>query len=462
MNRPTSDLMISISGVRGIVGRSLTPDLLVRLGEAFGTYMRSGHIVVGRDTRVSGEMVKCALFGGLLSTGCAIVDLGVVSTPTTTLMIEELGADGGVVISASHNPVEWNALKFFRSDGVYLNAAEGEDFLEIYHSGDFVRKPWDELKTIEFVSDAEAHHVERVLSILDVPLIQARKFRVALDCCNGAGVGVSLRLLRALGCRVEPIHCTPDGLFPHTPEPNFINLQDLCRFTKERGADIGFATDPDGDRIAVVSEEGEFLGEELTLALAAQYVLARCPNKGLPVVINMSTSRVTEDVARAAGSEVIRTAVGEVNVAEKMEAVKAVIGGEGNGGVIDPRVHYGRDAIVGMGLILELLARSGQRCGQAAAALPRYFMLKTKLECPSAHSREIIRALRTDVPAARTNVEDGLRLDWEDRWVHLRASNTEPVMRIIAEARTQEAVQALVDEYAARVRAMLELQSARV
>jgi phosphomannomutase len=450
-----SDLMISISGVRGIVGRSLTPELLVRLGEAFGTYMRSGRVVVGRDTRVSGEMVKCAVFSGLLSTGCAIVDVGVVSTPTTTLMIEELGADGGVVISASHNPVEWNALKFFRGDGVYLNAEEGEDLLKIYYSGDFVRKPWDALKSIEFVADAEAHHVDKVLAILDVPLIQSRKFRVALDCCNGAGVGVSLRLLRALGCSVEPIHCTPDGLFPHTPEPNFINLQDLCRFTRERGADIGFATDPDADRIAVVSEEGEFLGEELTLALAVQYVLSRTADKGRPVVINMSTSRVTEDIGNAAGSEVIRTAVGEVNVAEKMEAVKAVIGGEGNGGVIDPRVHYGRDAIVGMGLILEQMARSGKRCSELAGALPRYAMLKSKLECPAARSREIIRSLKAAAAAARVNTEDGLRLDWSDRWVHLRASNTEPVMRIIAEALDAGAAQALVDEYTARVRKIL-------
>jgi phosphomannomutase len=458
MNTPaTSDLMISISGVRGIVGRSLTPELLVRLGEAFGTYMRSGRVVVGRDTRVSGEMVKCAVFSGLLSTGCAIVDVGIVSTPTTTLMIEQLHADGGVVISASHNPVEWNALKFFRSDGVYLNAEEGEDLLRIYYSGDFVRKPWDALKTIECVPDAEAHHVERVLSILDVPLIQSKHFRVALDCCNGAGVGVSLRLLRALGCSVEPIHCTPDGLFPHTPEPNFINLQDLCRFTKERGADIGFATDPDADRIAVVSEDGEFLGEELSLALAAQYVLSRTAERGRPVVINMSTSRVTEDVAKSAGSSVVRTAVGEVNVAEKMESIKAIIGGEGNGGVIDPRVHYGRDAIVGMGLILEHMARSGARCSDLAGALPRYAMLKTKIECPAARGREIIRALKTEAPAARASLEDGLRLDWDDRWVHLRASNTEPVMRIIAEARTPDAAQALVEEYTARVRATLGL-----
>ena len=447
-----SDLMISISGVRGIVGRSLTPELLVRLGEAFGTYMHSGRVVVGRDTRVSGEMVKHAVFSGLLSTGCSIVDVGVVATPTATLMIEELEADGGVVISASHNPVEWNALKFFRSDGVYLNAEEGRDLLNIYYSGDFVRKPWDALKTTEIISDAEAHHVDKVLSILDVPLIKSKKFRVALDCCNGAGVGVSLRLLRALGCSVEPIHCTPDGLFPHTPEPNFINLQDLCRFTHERGADIGFATDPDADRIAVVSENGAFLGEELSLALAAQYVLSRTTERNRPVVINMSTSRVSEDVARAAGCEVIRTSVGEVNVAERMEETNAIIGGEGNGGVMDPRIHYGRDAIVGMGLILESMARSGRRCSQLAASLSQYVMLKTKIDCPSAKGREIIRQLRSEAMSARANLEDGLRLDWADRWVHLRTSNTEPVMRIIAEARTAEAAQTLVDEYTERVR----------
>jgi phosphomannomutase len=450
-----SDLMISISGVRGIVGRSLTPELLVRLGEAFGTYMQSGRVVVGRDTRVSGEMVKCAVFSGLLSTGCSIMDVGVVATPTATLMIEDLKADGGIVISASHNPVEWNALKFFRADGVYLNADEAGDLMRIYYSGDFVRKPWDALKTIEVVNDAEAHHVEKVLTILDVALIKSKKFRVALDCCNGAGVGVSLRLLRALGCSVEPIHCTPDGLFPHTPEPNFINLQDLCRFTKDRGADIGFATDPDADRIAVVSENGDFLGEELSLALAAQYVLSRSTDRSRPVVINMSTSRVSEDVARNAGCEVIRTAVGEVNVAEKMEKVQAIIGGEGNGGVMDPRIHYGRDAIVGMGLILELMARSGKSCSHLAAALPQYQMIKTKLDCPTARSRELIRTFKNEAKAARANTEDGLRLDWEDRWVHIRASNTEPVMRIIAEAKTREAAQALVDEYTQRVQSAL-------
>ncbi|MFH0938022.1 MAG: phosphoglucosamine mutase [Planctomycetota bacterium] len=451
-----NDLMISISGVRGIVGRSLTPELLVRMGESFGTYMRSGRIVVGRDTRVSGEMVKHAIFSGLLSTGCSILDVGVVATPTATLMIQEQKADGGVVISASHNPIEWNALKFFRADGVYLNAAEGNDLLKIYYSGDFTRKPWDELRTVEVIAEAEAYHVNKVLSILDVPLIKSRKFRVALDCCNGAGVGVSLRLLRALGCSVEPIHCTPDGLFPHTPEPTFVNLQDLCRFTNECEADIGFATDPDADRIAVVSEKGEFLGEELSLALAMQYVLSRLPDRAGPVIINMSTSRVSEDVAHTAGREVIRTAVGEVNVAEKMKETDALIGGEGNGGVIDSRIHYGRDAVVGMGLILEYLARSGQRCSQLVATLPKYCMLKTKLDCPVAQGRRLIHTIKIEDRSARVNVEDGLRLDWEDRWVHLRASNTEPVMRIIAEAKTPESAQALIDEFTERVRQALK------
>ena len=409
--------------------------------------MRSGRVVVGRDTRVSGEMVKCAVFSGLLSAGCAILDVGVVSTPTATLMIEHLKADGGVVISASHNPVEWNALKFFRADGLYLNADEGRDLLNIYYGGDFMRVKWNGLMPVESVPDAEAHHVDRVLAILDADRIRAKKFRVALDCCNGAGVGVSLRLLRALGCQVEPIHCTPDGLFPHTPEPNFINLQDLCRFTKECGADIGFATDPDADRIAVVSETGEFLGEELSLALATRHMLPRLNAKKKQVVVNMSTSRVIEDIAAAAGAEVIRTAVGEINVAERMKDVKAVFGGEGNGGVMDPRVHCGRDAIVGMGLMLEYLTCAEKPVSQLAAELPAWYMLKTKLEIPTAQSREIIRRLKAETPSARVNIEDGLRLDWDDGWVHLRASNTEPVLRVIAEGRTPEAAEKLVQEY---------------
>lgn len=449
-----NDLMISVSGVRGIVGRSLTPELIVRLGQAYGTYIRSGRVVVGRDTRVSGEMVKHALFSGLLAAGCTIQDVGVVSTPTATLMIEHLKADGGVVISASHNPVEWNALKFFRADGLYLNADEGRDLLNIYYGGDFIRVKWDGLMPVESVPDAEAHHVEKVLAILDADRIRQRRFRVALDCCNGAGVGVSLRFLRALGCQVEPIHCTPDGRFPHTPEPNFDNLQDLCRFTRECEADIGFATDPDGDRVAAVSERGDFLGEELSLALTARHILQRPTQAMRSVVVNMSTSRVIEDIAREAGADVVRTAVGEINVAERMKEMNAVFGGEGNGGVMDPRIHCGRDAIVGMGLMLEYLACSGKLISELAAELPPWHMLKTKLDIPTAQSREIIRRLKTETPSARASTEDGLRLDWEEGWVHLRASNTEPVLRVIAEGRSPEAAQQLVREYTERIQKM--------
>jgi phosphomannomutase len=351
--------------------------------------------------------------------------------------------------------VEWNALKFFRADGSYLNVDEGRDLLNIYYSGDFNRRQWDGLHEGSLVPDSEAHHVERVLAELDVDLIRKRNFCVTLDCCNGAGIGVSLRLLRALHCRVEPIHCTPDGLFPHTPEPNFINLQDLCAFTKEKKADIGFATDPDADRVAMVAETGEFMGEELSLALAAECVLSKpnCPPG--PLVTNMSTSRLVEDIAREAGRTVVRTPVGEVHVAERMLELGSPIGGEGNGGVMYPRVHCARDAVVGMGLILEHMARKEKTIGRLAEGLPKYFMVKEKVDCPTARGREIIRRLRAEIVADRVNTEDGIRLDWADRWVHLRASNTEPVLRIIAEAPSQAEARRLTDEYGVFVNRLL-------
>ncbi len=452
-----SDLMISVSGVRGIVGRSLTPSLLSRLGEAFGTYLNSGTVVVGRDTRVSGDMVKHSVFGGLLSTGCRILDVGIVATPTATMMIEHLKADGGIVISASHNPIEWNALKFFRSDGIYLNAEEGRDLLNTYYNGDFIRCPWDRLRGVEIVSDAEAHHVSHILAVLDVQLVRSRRFRVALDCCNGAGVGVAMLLLRELGCEILPIHCKPDGRFPHTPEPTFVNLQDLCRHARETGADVGFAMDPDADRLAIVSESGSFLGEELTLAMVARYVLSRAGGGGARVVINMSTSRATEDTAREAGAEVYRVPVGEVHVAEAMKESGALIGGEGNGGVIYPKVHYGRDAMVGIGLVLEMAARDGRPVSQIAAELPKYHMIKTKEECPPALGRRAVRELAREAKGAvKVDTSDGLRIDWDDRWVHLRASNTEPVLRIIAEAKTEQDAARLVGTYSARIRRMIQ------
>jgi phosphomannomutase len=472
--------MISISGVRGIVGESLTPELVMRMGEAFGTYLGAGklpgeapRVVVGRDTRVSGEMVKHSVLAGLLSTGCAIVDLGVVTTPTAAIMVEELGADGGVVISASHNPIEWNALKFFGPDGVYLDAAEGERLLDYHYRGEFRRARWHEIREVEKNDRAGDVHLRRVLGVVDAGLIRARRFRVALDSCNGAGAEITARLLEALGCEAVRIHCTPDGLFPHDPEPTFLNLQDLCRLVRGTPVDAAFAQDPDADRLAVVDETGRFIGEEYTLALAADYLLsgagqcgvrsaecgvsvpgARTQNPGprTPVVvINMSTSRAVEDVAARHGARCERTAVGEVNVARRMRELGATIGGEGNGGVIDPRVHYGRDSLVGIALILEQMARSGRRLSELVAALPRYFIRKAKVDLDRDRVAGAMAGLAAGAGAAgaRVNTLDGLRLDWSDRWVHVRPSNTEPVVRVIAEAPDEAGADRLVGEFTA-------------
>lgn len=448
-----STLMVGISGVRGIVGESLTPEFLTRLGQAFGTYMRGGRIVVGRDARVSGEMVKQSVFGGLLSAGCSIVDVGVVATPTASLMIEELRADGGIVISASHNPVEWNGLKFFRRDGIYLNEEQGRELLDIYYQGDYLRAKWDGFKPVETNAAGERVHVEHVLANIDVEAIRAAKLKVALDCCNGAGVGVSEKLLSALGCRTIKLHCVPDGLFPHDPEPTFDNLRDLVARMRTGDLDVGFAQDPDADRLAVVAEDGTFLSEEYTLALVVEYVLPSNPGT---VVTNMSTSRMIDVVAKKHDCDVVRVPVGEVNVAETMKELASPIGGEGNGGVIDARVHYGRDSLAGMGLVLEELAKTKKKLSELVAAIPRFHMLKTKVDCPRGYAREILKRLCESIPAehlgAGVSNLDGLKVEWPDAWVHLRPSNTEPILRIIGEAETPERVEELIDAFRARVR----------
>jgi phosphomannomutase len=504
-----SSLMVSISGVRGVVGESLTPEVVLRWGQAFGTYVEGGRapspdglrsppklrsgggrVVVGRDTRVSGEMVKHSVLAGLLSAGCGIIDLGVVTTPTAAIMIEELGADGGVVISASHNPVEWNALKFFNADGQYLDAAEGRALLEVSRRGEFQRAKWHGIREVERNDRAADAHLKRVFGIVDVEAIRRRRFRVALDSCNGAGVEITARMLTELGCELVRIHCTPDGLFPHDPEPTFENLQDLCRLVRsEKGVDAAFAQDPDADRLAVVNEAGDFIGEEYTLALVADYVLSgftvqpfdrltalstveggsgfaseapKAPQPGTVnrepgtpvVVINMSTSRVIEDICARRGAKCDRVAVGEVNVARRMRELGAVIGGEGNGGVIDPRVHLGRDSLVGMVLILEAMAKRGRKLSELVAELPRYTMIKTKVECPPQRLAAAVAAIRRagEGSGAKANDLDGLRLDWPDAWVHVRASNTEPVVRVIGEAPDERRAREVVGAHVELVR----------
>ncbi len=438
-----SKLMIGISGVRGVVGDNLTPELLVRLGMAFGTYVESGVVVVGRDTRVSGDMVKHAVFAGLLSAGCRIIDIGVCGTPTAAIMVRERQADGGIVISASHNPIEWNALKFFREDGIYLNAEQGRSLLDIYYGGDAHLVTYDKLHAVEIDTSAAQRHLQKVLDIVDVKALRKRKYHVALDCCNGAGCDLALAFLREIGACVEPLYCVPDGNFPRDPEPRVENVTELVKLVKRRKCDVGFAQDADADRIAVVSEKAKYIGEEYSLCLAAKYVLGRTPG---PVVTNLSTTRMVEDVAAAFGCAVVRTPVGEVNVTEKMLEIGAPVGGEGNGGVIDPRIHFGREALTAMALVLQLMLETGKPIGELAGEIPTYQMVKQKVECTKRQLGPVLDALANE-KAEKIDTRDGVKLDFDDGWVHVRASNTEPIVRVYGEAKTRARATALVNEY---------------
>jgi len=448
-------LIIGISGVRGIVGETLTPELLTRLGSAFGTYMDGGKVVIGRDTRTSGEMVKYSVLGGLLSTGCEIIDIDICTTPSCQIMIRELNADGGVVISGSHNPAQWNALKFFRKDAIYLNDSEGKQLLNIYYQGDFIKARWDEIRVVRKDERTIEKHLRKVLANADVNLIRKRKLKVALDSCNGAGSIITPELLKRLGCETVKIHCEPSGFFPHNPEPVFINLADLSAKVSESGADIGFAQDADADRLAIISEKGDVLGEEYSLCLAAEFMLRK--KKGIAVT-NLSTTRAMDDIVRKYSSRLIRTKVGEVNVAETMEENRAVIGGEGNGGIIDPRVHYGRDSLAGIALILQYMAETGKRISELAEEVPKYYIEKRKILCSRGESNKVLELVKEKYKKEKMDLSDGIKIDWEDSWVHMRSSNTEPVMRIITESRSKRKSEQLNDRITAEIESILKVK----
>jgi phosphomannomutase len=431
-------LMVSVSGIRGRVGEALTPEVVARYAAGFGAWASSRgtsrNIVVGRDSRVSGPMFHRSVLGALQSVGCDVIDVGLTTTPTCQLAVEHHHAAGGLMISASHNPIEWNALKFIGPTGLFLENAEGVEMRALVESG-IPRARWDQLGQIEPDDSAVQRHIDRVLSIpfLDVEGIRGRRFSVALDCVRGAGAIIMPSLLDRLGCRVTAINLETDGRFPHPPEPVAENLGDLERLVLRAGASIGFAVDPDVDRLALVSDAGKAIGEDYTLALAARVVLR---HKRGPVVTNLSTSRIVEDVANAAGMPVIRAPVGEVNVAVRMRDEHAPIGGEGNGGVILSEVHLGRDAPVGAALLLQLLHEDNTSLSQIVSGLPRYAIVKDKLDRPNASLDTVYEALRAAFPGAAADSQDGLRLSWPDRWVHVRPSGTEPIVRVIAEAPT--------------------------
>jgi phosphomannomutase len=431
----TDGLMVSVSGIRGRVGEALTPEVVARYASAFGAWAsRDGNreVVVGRDSRVSGPMFHRVVLASLQSVGCNVIDIGLTTTPTCQLAVEHHHAAGGLMISASHNPIEWNALKFIGPSGLFLEASEGQAMRALVETG-IPRATWDTLGEIRADDGAIARHIERVLAIpyVDVAAIRARQFDVALDCVRGAGAAIMPALLEALGCRVTMINAETDGRFPRPPEPVAENLGELERLVLNSGAAVGFAVDPDVDRLALVSDAGKAIGEDFTLALAARLVLRH--RRG-PVVTNLSTSRIVEDVAVAADVPVVRAPVGEVNVAVKMRDERAVVGGEGNGGVILPEVHLGRDAPVGAALLLQLLHEENRPLSAIVAELPRYVIVKDKLDRPNASLDAVYESLRAAFPDAAADTQDGLRLSWADRWVHVRPSGTEPIVRVIAEA----------------------------
>jgi phosphomannomutase len=438
-----SELIVSVSGVRGVVGGSLTPHVALAFASAFGKYLNGGRVIISRDGRPSGAMLRHAVLAGLTAAGCEVYDLVIAATPTVGFAVRTLQAAGGIQITASHNPAPWNGLKLFGSDGRVLSAAVGRDVAELFAQGAGRFVSWEQLRPVHDYRQADDEHCERILQLIDVERIRTAGLRAFVDGNGGAGGPLARKLLKALQVSAYCHACDADGVFLHEPEPTEMNLRDVGKLVAQQHADIGFALDPDSDRLALLDETGRYIGEELTLALAVWFRLSR--DRG-PVVVNMSTSRVTADVAAKFGCTCHRSAVGEANVADRMLELGAVIGGEGNGGVMDPRVGLVRDPFIGMGLILNLMAETGRKLSELVAELPVYYIVKDKYTVTRDRLPDLFAALTAKWPEAAADRVDGLRLDWAERWVHVRPSNTEPIVRVIAEAPQREDAEGLCRE----------------
>ena len=427
--------MKGVSGIRGIIGDSLTPELTVQIGSAFARYTKGGTVVIGRDTRCTGAMISKMIESTLVLAGCNVVDIGIAPTPTLQVMVEELKADGGIVISASHNPIEWNAFKLINKDGTFLNASQMKRFFELMDESPEYKK-WDKIGTFSESRKANDIHNAKVINAVNTARIKKKKFKCALDSVNGAGSQITIELLKSFNCEIVPIHCENTGTFPRGPEPLAENLKDLSRAVIESRADIGFAQDPDADRLAIVDEKGRPIGEELTIALVTEHLLSK--QKGL-VVVNLSTTKTVEDIAFKYDVPFCRSKVGESNVVEEMKRKNARIGGEGNGGVISPEIHLGRDSLAGIGYVLEMMAERSKTISELVAALPKYSMIKGKVSFNRESLESIYSRLRADYKDEKMSDIDGVRIDFtsdcafKGGWVHLRPSNTEPMFRIIAE-----------------------------
>jgi phosphomannomutase len=453
-------LMVSISGIRGIVGSSLTPEVVVKYTAAFAEYCKPGPIVIGRDGRSTGKTIGNLVASTLLETGRDVVAIGVCPTPTVQLAVERKRAAGGISITASHNPNEWNGLKFLASSGLFLDAEENRQLWAIADRGQQAYAPWDGQG--EHTSDPGFidEHIRNVLSLsyIHADIVRARQLRVVADCVNAAGGMIVPKLLREFGCEVVEMNCDVSGIFSHLPEPVPENLSGLCDRVRQERADLGIAVDPDVDRLVLIDERGEPFGEEYTIASVVKFVLEeearRRSNAGPPgklkpkVVVNLSTTRAVDDIARNAGAEVIRTAVGEINVAKKMREVGAIVGGEGSGGVILPESHTGRDALVGIALTLQHLTEFGRTMSELKRTMPQYLITKARVDVQGIDTEALLKGLENKFSSSgRITTIDGLKIDFADSWVHLRRSNTEPIMRIIAEAPQKARADELVKKF---------------
>jgi len=442
--RKRLSLKISISGVRGIVGESLTPQLSARFAQAFGSYLGRGRIIVGQDARISGAMIKNAIVSGLLSVGCQPIDIGICPIPSFLILTKESHAVGGIAVTASHNPREWNGLKFINGKGQYFNSFQFEEFINIYHQGEFLLVKADKYKSLKSEEKPTMIHLNKLLKYLDVDLIKRKKIKVAVDCCNGAGAVLVPQFLQALGCQSTLINSTPDGAFAHHPEPIPENITKMTQIIKKQNADVGFVQDADADRLAIINENGEPIGEEITLALAVKHILNK---KRGPVVINLSTTRAIDDIAEDYQVPVFRTKIGEINVVEEIISKNAVIGGEGNGGVIFPEIHLCRDSFTAMGLTLECMAITGKTIYQLQKEIPKYSMIKDKIDGSPEQAHQILKKLRKKYSKIhKVSTLDGLKVIFNNAWVHIRPSNTEPVIRVLAEAKSRSKAETIVKQ----------------
>ena len=433
-------LKIDISGVRGIIGETLVPEVIINFACAFGTYLKGGKIGVGCDTRASREMVRSAVVSGLISTGCDIVDFGICPTPIIQYMAKHLGLKGAVAVTASHNDSNWNALKFIKSDGTFLNFYEGEELLDIYHQGEFTKTAWDKLGKITKNSAAINLYVNRLCRYLDAGKIRRKKLTVVVDNCNGAGGEAAKMLMKKLGCRLIMINDEITGAFSHDPEPTQANMEQLSSIIKPVKADLGFMLDADVDRVAVCTEQGKPLNEEYTFALLADYILSKKPGT---VVTNFSTSRMIDDITKKYGVKLIRTKIGQAYIIEQMMNEKGVISGEGSGSVAVGDFQYASDGFLAMGLILQMLAEKKKKISELSAALPKYYMVKKKITCSPDKIYSVIDRAKQHYKDKDVDLADGVKVEWEDSWVHIRASNTEPLIRVLAESTSKEKAEGL-------------------